>query len=166
MVSRNHDRTKLTGETLWAGAREIKGTTYLIGAVGIFEQSRDQLREIETGNIGGFSLTVSKCVNIEDANWDTDRADVQIRYKAEEFEAVHKIAESLDIPIRIRTQKSTEGRLITDAIVQNSVAIFQLIISFWQLHEDMKDDELSEDHESEQSNLTITVSGNVVINSK
>jgi hypothetical protein len=41
MVSRNHDRTKLAGKTLWAGAREIKGTTYLIEAVGIFEQSRD-----------------------------------------------------------------------------------------------------------------------------
>jgi hypothetical protein len=105
-------------------------------------------------------------VNIEDANWDTDRADVQIRYKAEEFEAVHKIVESLDIPIRIRVQKSTEGQLITDAIVQNSVAILQLIIAFWQLHGAMKDDELSEDHESEQSNLTITVSGNVVINSQ
>jgi hypothetical protein len=84
----------------------------------------------------------------------------------EEFEAVHKIVESLDIPIRIRVQKSTEGQLITDAIVQNSVAIFQLIIAFWQLHEAMKDDKLSEDHESEQSNLTITVSGNVVINSQ
>lgn len=165
IVSIRHDREVQLGEIIWAGVRETEGTSHLIGAIGVYEDSRKYLQEMENGNLGGFSLTVSKFLNTNEARWESDQANIRVESQGSDLQIIQHFVETFEIPARVRVKKAAEGALVLDAIVQNSPVILQLVLAIWQWRQRKNETGSTENptEKSEQTNTTIEINGDVIV---
>lgn len=155
VMSIHHNRDDPIGEILWAGIREDDDVVRLVGGVGIYEEVRDRLGEIE--NLGGFSITLVGYENIDENTWSSDLANFAYRGLGEDYHRLKEAVENNGAPARFEVQKSAEGAFLFDAVADNIPLLLELALVVYSVHRDRKKSKEEEDTEPQ-----IVVNGDVI----
>ncbi|MFC6616121.1 hypothetical protein ACFQAS_14505 [Halopenitus salinus] len=138
LVSAHHKRDEIIGEILWAGVREAEEKTHLVGGVGIYEDERNRLNEIEKDILGGFSITLVGYSNSAEDDWDPDAVDFEYRGFGDDYHRLKGVVDEGNIPARFEVQKSAAGAFFLQAVAQNWVTILELAMAAWAVYEARK----------------------------
>lgn len=134
----DHQYDRISGEILdvWIEEDEEEDIHYLSAKIGIFEGNENIVEKIESGELGGMSLSIAVYENCEREDWDKLSPNVQVGVDGHDREELNSLLKRSGNPYRIQIQKSVEGDAIFEFAVANKESILQIlsIVMIWLIN--------------------------------